>query len=90
MNHVGKVLGCFSKGLVWASKVSLNSLKLSGDIQSLCMSLLHMAFSQSLIKGFQLCPILKRTDSYGIYASDFIAVKIIILIQSLQISGGIR
>lgn len=52
VQHGSKVPGCFSNWLLLASKVTHNSLKLSGDSQSRCMSL-----SNVILQPYQEFPI---------------------------------
>ena len=86
-----KVPGHFSKGLLLASKVSLNSLRLPGDTQSPGMTLSIMTFQTETwwIKPLlETGAIIKRADSYWVYANKHIAMKII-LMKSCRILEGL-
>ena len=68
----------FLQRVLSASKANLNSLKLSGDIQSLGTTLSVVTFQTKtwLIKPhLETDTIIKRIDSYWVYANKHIAVK---------------
>ena len=71
----------FSKELLLAWKVNINSLSFSGGIQIPGMTLSIMTFQTNtwLLKPqLETSPIINRTDSYWIYANTHIAMKIIL------------
>ena len=76
-----KVPGHFSKEISLASKINLNSLRLSGDIQSpgMILSVMTLQTKTWLIKPhLETGANIKRTDSYWVYANTYIAMKIIL------------
>lgn len=74
----------FPKGLLLASQVNCNSFKLSGRIHVWARLSKTWYSSQSLGNktSFQLCPPIKRTESYWSYAGNQVAMKVAILIKS--------
>lgn len=88
VNHVSKIPGRFFKGVLLASEVNLNSLKLSGPIQVYaCLS--QMTFQSLVIWLVSNCGLL--LSSHRTYVNKHIAIKIKILNESFwSLEGLVR